>query len=198
MRGRPGHWCRWTKHPLALVEGSTENATLALELLVGLRDRGLHDPSGPGVLDGAKALSKAVREVFDKPVLQRRQEHKIRNVRDRLPEKLRSLVQARMRQAYHADLALAAEAKLTALARTWTRLTRAAPRRSAKVYKRHSPCCGSVCHRRPRPAALQHHLGSGQGDGPPRPIHHLQGHPDLLLRPAQAGNSDSTARLPCA
>jgi len=43
--------------------------------------------------------------------------HKIRNVRDRLPEKLRSLVQARMRQAYHADSALAAEAKLTALAR---------------------------------------------------------------------------------
>jgi transposase-like protein len=30
-----------TKHPLALVEGSTENATLARELLVGLRERGL-------------------------------------------------------------------------------------------------------------------------------------------------------------
>jgi putative transposase len=29
------------KHPLALVEGSTENATLARELLVGLRERGL-------------------------------------------------------------------------------------------------------------------------------------------------------------
>ena len=29
------------KHPLALVEGSTENATLVTDLLTGLRDRGL-------------------------------------------------------------------------------------------------------------------------------------------------------------
>ena len=29
------------KHPLALVEGSTENATLVTGLLVGLRERGL-------------------------------------------------------------------------------------------------------------------------------------------------------------
>jgi putative transposase len=37
-------------------------------------------------------------------------------VRDRLPEKLRSVVTARMRRAYHADSALAAEAELAALA----------------------------------------------------------------------------------
>jgi transposase-like protein len=41
--------------------------------------------------------------------------HKIRNVQDRLPEKLRSVVAARMRRAYHADSALA-EAELSALA----------------------------------------------------------------------------------
>jgi putative transposase len=107
-----------TKYPLALVEGSTENATLVRELLVGLRERNL-DVTGPilAVLDGAKALSRAVRDVFDKPLIHRCQEHKIRNVRDRLPEKLRSLVQKRMREAYHADSALAAEAKLTALAK---------------------------------------------------------------------------------
>jgi putative transposase len=29
-----------TKHPLALVEGSTENATVVTDLLTGLRDRG--------------------------------------------------------------------------------------------------------------------------------------------------------------
>jgi putative transposase len=106
-----------TKHPLALVEGSTENATLVRGLLVGLRERGL-DVTRPmlAVLDGAKALSRAVRDVFDKPLIQRCQEHKIRNVRDRLPEKLRSLVQRRMREAYHAETALAAEAKLTTLA----------------------------------------------------------------------------------
>ncbi len=99
-----------TKHPLALVEGSTENATLATDLLVGLRERGL-DVTRPilAVLDGAKALSRAVRDVFDKPIIQRCQQHKIRNVRDRLPDKLRTLVERRMREAYHAETALAAE-----------------------------------------------------------------------------------------
>jgi putative transposase len=106
-----------TKHPLALVEGSTENATLVCDLLVGLRERGL-DVTRPllVVIDGSKALARAVRDVFDHPVIQRCQLHKIRNVRDRLPEKLRSVVTARMRRAYHAGSALAAEAELTALA----------------------------------------------------------------------------------
>jgi transposase-like protein len=106
-----------TKHPLALVEGSTENATLVTDLLVGLRERGL-DVTRPilVVIDGSKALRRAVLDVFDRPVIQRCQLHKIRNVRDRLPERLRQVVAARMRRAYHADSALAAEAELTALA----------------------------------------------------------------------------------
>ena len=37
-------------------------------------------------------------------------------MQDRLPDKLRSVVAARMRRAYHAESALAAEAELTALA----------------------------------------------------------------------------------
>ena len=86
------------KHPLAVVEGSTENTTLVRGLLVGLRERGL-DVTRPilAVLDGAKALSAAVREVFDYPVIGRCQLHKIRNVQDHLPEKLRGLVGQRMR-----------------------------------------------------------------------------------------------------
>ena len=106
-----------TKHPLAVVEGSTENTTLVRGLLVGLRDRGL-DVTRPilAVLDGAKALSAAVREVFDHPVIGRCQLHKIRNVQDHLPQKLRSLVGQRMRTAYHADSALAAQALLEGLA----------------------------------------------------------------------------------
>src|SRR5690349_13948578 len=104
-----------TKHPLSLVEGSTENATLVTDLIVGLRERGL-DVTRPilVVLDGAKALRRAVLDVFDRPVLARCQLHKIRNVRDRLPQKLRQVVAARMRRAYHADSALAAEAELRA------------------------------------------------------------------------------------
>ncbi|HEX8762055.1 MAG TPA: IS256 family transposase [Pseudonocardiaceae bacterium] len=106
-----------TKHPLSLVEGSTENATLVTDLIVGLRERGL-DVTGPilVVIDGSKALRRAVLNVVDRPVIGRCQLHKIRNVQDRLPEKLRSVVANRMRRAYHADSALAAEAELCALA----------------------------------------------------------------------------------
>jgi putative transposase len=107
-----------TKHPLGLVEGSTENTTVVKTLLSGLRDRGL-DTTRPilAVLDGAKALAAGVREVFDKPVIARCQLHKLRNVRDHLPEHLRSPVEKRIRKAYHADSALEAEAQLTALAK---------------------------------------------------------------------------------
>jgi transposase-like protein len=106
-----------SKHPLSLVEGSTENTTLVTDLIVGLRERGL-DVTKPilVVLDGSKALRRAVLDVFDRPVIARCQLHKIRNVQDRLPEKLRSVVASRMRRAYHADSALAAEAELTVLA----------------------------------------------------------------------------------
>jgi hypothetical protein len=106
-----------TKHPLSLVEGSTENATLVTELIVGLRERGL-EVSRPilVVLDGSKALRRAVVDVFDRPVLGRCQLHKIRNVQDKLPQKMRQVVASRMRRAYHADSALAAEAELGALA----------------------------------------------------------------------------------
>jgi putative transposase len=66
------------KHPLSLVEGSTENATLVTGLLAGLRERGLN-VSCPilVVIDGSKALRRAVVDVFDHPVIQRCQLHKI-------------------------------------------------------------------------------------------------------------------------
>ena len=106
-----------TKHPLALAEGSTENTTLVRGLLTGLRERGL-DTTRPilAVLDGSKALAAGIREVFDRPVLQRCQLHKIRNVRDHLPQKLRSVVVSRMRAAYRAESALQAQAQLETLA----------------------------------------------------------------------------------
>src|SRR3954470_18793355 len=106
-----------TKHPLSLVEGSTENATLVRELLVGLRERGLN-VTRPilVVIDGAKALRRGVRDVFDHPVIARCQLHKVRNVQDRLPKKLHSVVAKRMRAAYHAETALAAQAQLEILA----------------------------------------------------------------------------------
>ena len=105
------------KHPLALVEGSTENATLVTGLLVDLRERGL-DVTRPMLvgIDGSKALRKAVVEVLDHPVIQRCQLHKVRNVKDHLPQRLRSIVGRRMTDAYHAGSALEAEAALLVLA----------------------------------------------------------------------------------
>ncbi len=105
------------KHPLALVEGSTENATLVTGLLVDLRERGL-DVTRPMLvgLDGSKALRRAVLDVLDHPVIQRCQLHKIRNVKDRLPQRLRASVGRKMTDAYHASSALEAEAALLALA----------------------------------------------------------------------------------
>jgi putative transposase len=107
-----------TKHPLGLVEGDTENATVVKDLLADLRDRGL-DTTRPilCVLDGAKALVAAVKAVFDHPVVQRCQLHKVRNVESKLPKDLASTVAKKMRAAYHDPDALAAEATLEALAR---------------------------------------------------------------------------------
>jgi hypothetical protein len=106
------------KHPLALVEGSTENATLVTDLLVDLRERGL-DVTRPMLvgIDGSKALRRAVIDVLDHPVIQRCQLHKIRNVKDHLPQRLRGSVGRKMTDAYHAGSALEAEAALLALAK---------------------------------------------------------------------------------
>ena len=107
-----------TKHPLAVVEGSTENATLVTDLLVGLRDRGL-DVTRPVlvVIDGAKALAAAVRAVFDHPIIARCQLHKVRNVKAKLPKGLADTVASKMHAAYRLDTALAAQAALEDLAR---------------------------------------------------------------------------------
>ncbi len=111
-----------TKIPLGLVEGATENATVVTDLLTGLRDRGL-DTTRPllVVIDGAKALRRAVTDVFDHPVIQRCQLHKLRNVSDRLPDALASTVAKRMRVAYHNPDPLLAEAELEGLARSLDR-----------------------------------------------------------------------------
>jgi len=119
------------KHPLALVEGSTENATLVTALLVDLRERGL-DVTRPMLvcLDGSKALRKAVLDVLERPVIQRCQLHKVRNVKDHLPQRLRSTVGRKMTDAYHAGSALEAEAALLILA---TELDRTHPGAAASL-----------------------------------------------------------------
>lgn len=119
------------KHPLAVEEGDTENATLVKSLLVALRERGL-DVTRPilCVLDGAKALASAVQAVFDHPVIHRCRQHKLRNVRDKLPDAVASVVEREMRAAYRSPDPLAAQAALEALAR---KLDRAHPGAAASL-----------------------------------------------------------------
>ena len=90
------------KHVLGLREGATENAAAVRALLADLVERGLDtNRSLLIVIDGAKALHKAVVEVFGAHgLIQRCREHKKRNVTDALPERLRAAVRSAMNQAY--------------------------------------------------------------------------------------------------
>jgi putative transposase len=113
------------KVPLGLWEGSTENATLARSLLADLVDRGL-DPGQAilFVLDGGKALRRAIKDVFGEYALvQRCHRHKERNVLDLLPERDRPRILARIRGAWALKDAKEAETQLDALAaeleRSW-------------------------------------------------------------------------------
>lgn len=95
-----------TKKPVGLWDGSTENKTVVRALLADLVARGLAFDDGLlVVLDGAKALSAAVREVFgDKALIQRCTLHKRRNVADHLPDKDKAWVDAKLVKAFgHPD-----------------------------------------------------------------------------------------------
>jgi len=89
------------KIPLGLWEGSTENVTVATALLSDLVERGLDVEQGVlCVLDGAKALRKAVRSVLGEVPVQRCVRHKERNVLDHLPERDRPAVKRRLRRGW--------------------------------------------------------------------------------------------------
>jgi putative transposase len=89
------------KVPLGLWEGSTENSTVATALLSNLVERGLDPEQGMlFVLDGSKALRKAVRTVFGEVPVQRCVRHKERNVIRHLAERDRPPVLARLRRAW--------------------------------------------------------------------------------------------------
>lgn len=109
-----------TKHVLGVREGATENAVSCRELLCDLRDRGMQtERSLLVVLDGAKALSKAVREVFgNRALIQRCRVHKERNVTEQLPKELIPSVRHTMRQAYQSRDVVRATKQLENLART--------------------------------------------------------------------------------
>jgi transposase-like protein len=90
------------KHVLGLWHGSTENSTVVKALLNDLRERGLNTEAAMlVVLDGAKALHKAVKEIFGSlALIQRCRIHKLRNVVEHLPKEKRSQAVWRLRGAW--------------------------------------------------------------------------------------------------
>jgi transposase-like protein len=90
------------KIPLGLWEGSSENTTVATALLTDLIERGLDTTQGVlTVIDGSKALRRAVRDVLgERSPVQRCIRHKERNVLDHLPERERAGVRRRLRAAW--------------------------------------------------------------------------------------------------
>jgi putative transposase len=106
------------KHPLGLIEGATENAATVQALIDNLVERGL-DPAVPRlfIIDGAKALSKAIRRTFGcAAAIQRCQVHKARNIMERLPKSLHASVRRVLRQAWELDDADKAEKLIRNLA----------------------------------------------------------------------------------
>lgn len=108
-----------TKHPLGVIEGATESAATAQALLDNLIGRGL-DPSVCRlfIVDGAKALSKAIRRTFGSHTpIQRCQIHKARNITERLPKAMQASVRRTLRQAWELDDAEKAQKLIRNLAR---------------------------------------------------------------------------------
>lgn len=122
------------KHPLGLLEGATENAAVVQALLDNLIERGL-DPKVCRlfIIDGSKALSKAIRRTFGRHTpIQRCQVHKARNITERLPKHLHASVRAALRQAWELDDAEKAERLIRNLAR---RLEQVAPGVAASILE---------------------------------------------------------------
>ncbi len=118
MIGAVGIDASGRKRPSVVIEGATENTAAVQALLDDLIERGL-DPEGCYlfIVDGARALSKAIRRTFgaDIPV-QRCQVHKGRNITDRLAAKHHAAVRRTLRQAWELDDADKAERLMRNLA----------------------------------------------------------------------------------
>ena len=188
----------------AVVEGATENTVVVQALIDNLLARGL-DPTLPRlfIVDGAKALSKAIRNTFGvAAAIQRCQVHKGRNIIERLPQHLHASVKKALRQAWDQDDANKAERLLRNLVR---RLEHEEP--VSGSIRGGSPSSVSACRtnsgaRSLHPSSRTPHGAPGhpvkrwrhawRSDGPPpacwRPsVASRPRCPSLLSRRAQAG-----------
>lgn len=91
------------KQLLGVRQGATETATVCKEMLESLTERGLKvEHPTLFVLDGSKALRKAVLSIFGKyAFIQRCQNHKKRNVQSHLSDAVWADISTRLNRAYN-------------------------------------------------------------------------------------------------
>lgn len=106
------------KHPLGLWHGATENSALCESLLNNLIERGLDGQQRYlFVIDGSKALRKSIRTIFgERGIVQRCQQHKLRNVLAHVPKTMEPGIRQAMREAYRSRSKAMARKRLVALA----------------------------------------------------------------------------------
>jgi putative transposase len=214
------------KHPLAVVEGVTENSATVQALLDNLVEHGL-DPAVPRlfVVDGAKALSKAIRATFGRDVaIQRCQIHKACNIMDRLPKEVHASTRRALRQAWDLDDVEKAEKLIRNLAaragpagcrsqhpggarRDPHRLSAEAAGRASSLAGLHQPHrehdqCHPARHRE-REALAQWQDGSALGcrrhDRDSQGLRKLKAHKQLpILRAALIAHQEHLAEKPVA
>lgn len=109
------------KIPVGLREGDTENSEVVRDLLASIQERGftLHCERLLAVIDGAKALKKAFRQVFgERLVLARCWLHKERNLRAYLPERVHGTLHWQLKKLMALNSLSDARKELAAL-REW-------------------------------------------------------------------------------
>ncbi len=109
------------KVPLGLREGNTENSEVVRDLLASIQERGftLHCERLLAVIDGAKALRKALTQVFgDRVLIHRCWLHKLRNLRSYVPERAYGSLHWRLKKLMSLNSQAAARRELATL-RDW-------------------------------------------------------------------------------
>jgi putative transposase len=107
------------KIPLGLKEGDTENASVVKDLLTSITSRGFQPKAARllAVLDGGKALRAAVKALWgDAVVIQRCWIHKLRNIKDYIPETNHGQLWKRMKRMMGINNQALAEKEFESLA----------------------------------------------------------------------------------
>ena len=165
------------KHVLAVVEGATENTVVVQALIDNLQPPGALDPTLPRlfIVDGAKALSKAIRNTFGVAAakIQRCQVHDWAvNIIERLPQHLHASVKKALRQAWdHWTTQTRPSGSCATWPGVWSMRNRASRAASWRGWRRSSPSSvlGLPTNSGARSPAFQHRRERARYGAPGHP-----------------------------